>query len=635
MRISFIFILLVASILSGASVLSGSTSRASENEPPLVELVEVSAPPGQTIANRINVLFRPGTSPAAIAQLNAANAAVLTQPVGPSGVHSLQIPAGASVSSILQAYRNHPLVLEAGPAQVVQLFAEPDDTNYGFQWHLHDTAGGIWAEKAWNLAPSAGAGVTVAVIDTGAPFESFTRAASPGLPEMVFSPAPDLAGTNFVAPWNFVHDDAHPNDDHGHGSHVIGTIRQTTNNAYGVAGVAHGANIMPIKVLDYQGSGQDTDLNDAIVYATDQGADIISMSLGFPGTGAPDGNGVVCGEIVGLNAAIDYAAANGVVLVAAAGNDGGTTVSCPAANPNVIAVGATRFDAQVPSYSNRGSELDVVAPGGDPNVDQNSDGFSDGVVQETYCLPGSFIILQGIFSGTAIFDGFCDVFMSGTSMATPHVAGIAALLLGEDSSLSPAQVRCYLESTARDGGVAGWDTTFGWGLVDANAALIALTGVVPPTPTATATPVPPTATATAPPPTATATPTPPATADDHVYVSSITFESRSRGRGGAVHDERITVLVRRDSDGDGIAEETDELLRDASVTLTFAGLSISGTTNGGGQFRTKWVTVAGSGTYVAQVIDVSLTGLTWNMDMGQQDSDDPDNYPDASHDVPH
>ncbi len=96
------------------------------------------------------------------------------------------------------------------------------------------------------------------------------------------------------------------------------------------------------------------------------------MSLGFPGTGAPDGNGIVCGEIVGLNAAIDYAAANGVVLIAAAGNDGGTIVSCPAANPHVIAVGATRFDAQVSYYSNHGSELDVVAPGGDPNVDQNA-----------------------------------------------------------------------------------------------------------------------------------------------------------------------------------------------------------------------------------------------------------------------
>ena len=483
----------------GAGLISGQASRASENQPQLIERNDIAAPPGQTIANRINVLFRPGASPAQIAQLNASHGAVLVQAAGPSGVHSLELPTGPNVEATLRAYRNHPLVLEAGHALVLQLFAEPDDTNYAFQWHLHDTAGGVWAESAWNIATTAGSGVTVAVIDTGAPFENFTRPASPGLPEMVFSPAPDLAGTNFVAPWNFVHDDAHPNDDHGHGSHVIGTIRQTTNNAYGVAGVAHGASIMPIKVLDYQGSGQDADLNDAIIYATDQGADIISMSLGFPGTGAPDGNGIVCGEIVGLNAAIDYAAANGVVLIAAAGNDGGTIVSCPAANPHVIAVGATRFDAQVSYYSNHGSELDVVAPGGDPNVDQNADGFSDGVVQETYCLPGSFIILQGIFSGTAIFDGFCDVFMSGTSMATPHVAGIAALLLGEDSSLSPAQVRFYLESTARDGSVAGWDPTFGWGLVDANAALIALTGGVPPTaivPPPTATTVPPTATPT-------------------------------------------------------------------------------------------------------------------------------------------
>src|SRR4029077_14247160 len=113
------------------------------------------------------------------------------------------------------------------------------------------------------------------------------------------------------------------------------------------------------------------------------GARVINMSLGFTGTGTPDVNGNYCTEVVGLKAALDYAQSNGVVVVAAAGNDGSPdTVNCPAAYPSVIAVGATRFDGNSPSYSNHGAPLDVSAPGGDPNVDQNGDGFSDGVLQE-------------------------------------------------------------------------------------------------------------------------------------------------------------------------------------------------------------------------------------------------------------
>src|SRR3990170_7310159 len=200
------------------------------------------------------------------------------------------------------------------------------------------------------------------------------------------------------------------------------------------------------------------------------------MSLGFPSTGAPDANGDVCTEIVGLNAALDYAYNNGVVVVAASGNDGGSTVLCPAAYPTVISVGATRFDGQVVFYSNHGTGLDIAAPGGDPTVDQSGDGYVDGVVQETFCYDASILLLLNLYGS------FCNVFNAGTSMASPHVAGTAALLLGEDPSLTPDHVRSYMESTARDGGPAGWDDGFGWGLLDAAGAVAALLGVPKPPP---------------------------------------------------------------------------------------------------------------------------------------------------------
>jgi subtilase family protein/fibronectin type III domain protein len=207
----------------------------------------------------------------------------------------------------------------------------------------------------------------------------------------------------------------------------------------------------------------------------DNGADVISMSLGFPGTGAPDGNGEVCNEIIGLNAALDYAAANDVTVIAASGNDGANTVLCPAAHPSVIAVGATKFDAQVTSYSNEGAALDIAAPGGD-FVDQSGDGQIDGVLQESFCYDGTIMLWLNLYGS------FCDVYNMGTSMATPHVSGVAALLLGEDPTLTPSQVRALLEGTARDQGTPGRDDTYGWGVLDAAGAVASLLGVPKPPP---------------------------------------------------------------------------------------------------------------------------------------------------------
>lgn len=231
----------------------------------------------------------------------------------------------------------------------------PNDPYYAYQWHFPM----IQMPSAWDR--SNGAGVTVAVIDTGVAYEDYGP----------YVQAPDLAGTTFVAGWDFVNEDSHPNDDNSHGTHVAGTIAQTTNNGIGVAGIAYGANIMPLKVLDSEGVGSDQWVADGIVWAVNHGAQVINLSLGGP---APSSV---------LESAVNYAYNNGVTVIAAAGNDN-SDVSYPAAYENCIAVGAVRYDETRSYYSNYGSALDLVAPGGDVYVDQNGDGYGDGVLQQTF-----------------------------------------------------------------------------------------------------------------------------------------------------------------------------------------------------------------------------------------------------------
>lgn len=312
----------------------------------------LSAPDGgAALAGEIIVKFRAGVPAAEAARLNATHGASVLKVQPRSGLQRLQLPSTANVSQVLAAYRNHPLVEEAGLNLQAELLDAPNDTNYAYQWHMKDTDGGLWAESAWALGTTAGAGVIVAVIDTGVAFEYHSRDYGPFFGVKNFAPSPDLDGKTFVAPWNFVHDDAHPNDDHGHGTHVTGTIAQDTNDGYGAAGVAYNATIMPLKVLDFSGSGDSDQLVEAIYHAIANGADVINVSLGFPNTGAPDANGDVCTEVVGLNDALDAADASGVTVVAAAGNDGGI-VTCPAAHPAAIAVAATDYLGNRSFYSN-------------------------------------------------------------------------------------------------------------------------------------------------------------------------------------------------------------------------------------------------------------------------------------------
>ncbi|MBN1560280.1 S8 family serine peptidase [candidate division KSB1 bacterium] len=392
------------------------------------------------VPQEILVKFNPAVPDEVIERLNQLHGAEVIYASPFAGYKLLRIPANKTVEEMLQIYLRNPNVTYAGPNAICYALQNPpNDPYFAYQWHLQNSDyGGINAVAAWSVQSGGNPGVIIGILDTGVAYEDYGR---------TYRLAPDLAGTSFVPGYDFVNNDAHPNDDEGHGTHVAGTVAQTTNNAFGTAGVAYNCSLMPVKVLNAQGSGTTATLIDGLHFAADNGADVINMSLGWPPDYYP-------GDA--LRDAIAYAYNKGVTLVAASGNDGANVVSYPAAfDDYVIAVGATRFDEAVADYSNTGSSLDLTAPGGDLNVDQNGDGYGDGVLQQTFGRkPSEF--------------GF--YFYTGTSMATPHVAGVAALVIA-NGVIGPANVRQALQSTAEDHGAPGWDSEYGWGIVDAAEAL--------------------------------------------------------------------------------------------------------------------------------------------------------------------
>ena len=330
------------------------------------------------------------------------------------------------VKRMVDVYSKAEEVEFAEPNYIYKALFTPNDESFDLQWNMEQ----INCERAWDI--SSGNGIVVAVVDSG-----------------VNSNGIDGYTWEVIQGRDFVNRDDNSTDDNGHGTHVAGTIGQATNNNVGVAGVAFNATIMAVKVLGRRGFGDVSAIADGISYAADNGAHVINLSVGG------DGRSRV------LESAVNEAHSNGVVLVAASGNESGD-VSFPAAFENVIAVGSTRYDKTLSSFSNLGSEIDVVAPGGDLTVDQNEDGFDDGILQETF--------RRGFFFRRINVQW--DLFWwQGTSFSAPHVSGVAALLLSNNPSLTPDEVKERITSTARDLGSPGKDDTFGWGLLDAAAAL--------------------------------------------------------------------------------------------------------------------------------------------------------------------
>jgi serine protease len=316
---------------------------------------------------------------------------------------------------LLQRLQREALVEYAHPNYQFQAAFVPNDPLYSQQWNLR----AIRMPEAWEI--SQGEGVTVAVVDTGV-----TR-------------VPDLAQTEFVKGYDFVDDDEDPTDLNGHGTHVAGTLAQSTNNALGVAGVAFKAKIMPVRVLDANGFGSLSDVVEGIRYAVDHGATVINLSLGSRASARL------------MEEAVAYAHSKGVTVVAAAGNENSSQVSYPARYPHVIAVSATGPDGTKAPYSNYGVGVDIAAPGGAKTPEHPE----YGILQQTINRRNPD---EPVFA-----------YFQGTSMAAPHVAGVAALIQAQGIK-DPDKVEAILKMSAAP--VPGDKQNFyGAGLLDAARAL--------------------------------------------------------------------------------------------------------------------------------------------------------------------
>ncbi|MCB0163934.1 MAG: peptidase S8 [Anaerolineae bacterium] len=356
------------------------------------------------VTNFINVQAAPG-------HIVKDNFAVILSPqsetLGKSAMQSDRVLIGQTDITVTNSYALY------FPAIINHLCATGFTYNESIGYNLDI----INTEAAWDDC-SHGEGVIVAVVDTGVDLDH-----------------PDLQA-NLISGRSFVSGTSSPDDDEGHGTHVAGIVAGVSNNG-GIIGVAPNTSLMPVKVLDDQGSGWTYDIAAGVEWAVDNGANVINMSLGSVDDSST------------LQAAVDYATNQGALLVAAGGNCGDAFYflsGCdyqdqplyPAAYANVLAVASTNSSDNQSSFSNEGSYIEVAAPGSS--------------IYSTYP--------SGAYAT-----------MSGTSMASPHVAGLAALIWSQNSDWTNQEVRAQIRNTAQDLGSSGWDSQFGYGRIDAEAAL--------------------------------------------------------------------------------------------------------------------------------------------------------------------
>jgi serine protease len=327
------------------------------------------------------------------------------------------------------------------------------------QWNFLAGTGidapGAWANM-FRVHRAGGRGVTIAVLDTGVAYRDWDR----------FRQAPDFTNTKFVDPYDFVAKNPFPLDREGHGTFVTGMIAESTNNDFGLTGLAYGATIMPVRVLDADGNGDSVTIGKGIRYAVTHGARVINLSLEFR-------KDVTASDIPEVISAIGFAHRHGVVVVAASGNDSSTSVAYPAAARSVISVGATTRDRCLADYSNGGARLDLVAPGGGDDASLSDDPDCHPFRTLPPVRQMTFQDLNSLTPGAnATRFGFPGTY--GTSMAAPAVSATAALVIASGvigSRPSPDQVLDRLEQTATPlGSAARPNDEFGWGLVNAAAA---------------------------------------------------------------------------------------------------------------------------------------------------------------------
>ena len=372
------------------------------------------------------------------------------------------VPASESVASRVRRLRGRRDVVWAVPDYIAHASGAdiPNDpgasTPGGWQQLQWNFAGAFgvnapeaWANVAADRAPG-GRGVTVAVLDTGVAYANHGP----------FRRSPDFSRFGFVAGYDFIARNRHPVDHNGHGTFVAGTIAEATNNGYGLTGLAFDARIMPVRVLDAEGEGEASTIAKGVRFAVRHGARLINLSLEF----SP---GVTASDIPELIEALRFARHRGVLVVAAAGNEAHSAIAYPARAPDVVAVGATTEHGCLADYSNDGSKLTLVAPGG--GADANLPGDPNCRPEQ----PAGGDIFQVTFSGSSPRRFGLPSGYEGTSMSAPHVSAIAALVIASGvigRHPTPAQVIARLRATARKLGGGGDQALYGAGLVDAAAA---------------------------------------------------------------------------------------------------------------------------------------------------------------------
>ena len=402
------------------------------------------------VPGRIAIKFAESMDPATMTTLAVDHGATrITRPAF-ADFHLLTIGPNEDTAAAARALAAEPGVVYAEPVGRMRAHYRPNDPLYHLQWNLQQ----LELERAWDINQGAGSAVIVAVIDSGV---AYTASGS------AFAQAPDLAGTTFVAGYDFIWDDDRPLDFDGHGTHVTGTIAQSTNNNLGVAGIAFNASVMPIKAISTEwdellGSpnvGDTAVVAQAIRFAAEHGAKVINMSIGSPSPSTP------------LRDALQFAVDRGAVVVISAGNfaEEGSPPDYPAAYAKeiagVMAVAATDYDRVRAPYSNVNDYVEIAAPGGNLEVDLNDDGYGDGVLQQTLDFDA---VSEGRFNEFGYF------FSDGTSMAAPHVAGMAALLIDQGIT-DPKAVEAALKAFATDLGPPGRDNEYGYGLINPRATL--------------------------------------------------------------------------------------------------------------------------------------------------------------------
>lgn len=397
----------------------------------------------------IDVQLKPGTDDAALADLGRRIGAQFTwnSPVSrdETEVAEAVVPANADIAVDLATLRADSRVAAADVAHVYRIPSleettvpapkgadtpdstptrgwRPNDPRFEEQWNFKM----VHAEEAWEV--TRGKGAIVAVIDTGVAYEDSKRGKR----------AKDFGDTQFVPGYDFVHRDSLPFDDNAHGTHVAGTIAESTNNGEGVAGLAFEAKIMPLKVLSSSGSGTSRDIAEAIRWAADHHANVINMSLGSP---LPD-------QLI--RSACEYAYGKGVTIVCAAGNSGHEGVGYPAAYKECIAVSSVGPSGNLSHFSTWGRQIAIAAPGGD----KEAGGEAGGILQNSVKRDDNGVLVDDYYS------------FQGTSMASPHVAAVAALIVAQGIK-KPADVRTVLLKSAQSKGPAN---KYGAGIVDAAAA---------------------------------------------------------------------------------------------------------------------------------------------------------------------